>query len=112
MNSAVNAEKLNWVYFPRMQRDEVLCFQQGDLTMSCSGDDGSQASRITFPDLRQDHATFHGAFEDPTAPSGVPPRQSIEAGAFVFLPEEPAAPSRPRAPAFCTAAGRLGLTAS
>jgi hypothetical protein len=84
----VNFDKLRWVYFPKMQRDEVICFQQGDLTIhSCQS--GEEHPKITFPRGRQNHATFHGAFEDPTAPQNASPRQSIECAAFVFLPEEP-----------------------
>jgi hypothetical protein len=88
LNGNVDFDKLRWVYFPKMQRDEVICFQQGDLTMhSCQS--GQQQPKITFPFGRQNHATFHGAFEDPTAPRNASPRQSIECAAFVFLPEEP-----------------------
>jgi len=82
LNADVNDAKLRWVYFPNMNRDEVLCFQQGDLTLHSSGD-------ASFPEFRQHHATFHGAFEDPTASKDVAPRQSIESAAFIFLPEEP-----------------------
>jgi hypothetical protein len=85
----VDAAKLRWVYFPRMHRHEVLCFQQGDLTVH----GGVDTPTITFPDL-VDLATFHGAFEDPAAAADVAPRQSIEAGVFVFLPEEPETMSR------------------
>merc|ERR1711988_1541364 len=67
----VDAAKLRWVYFPRMQRDEVLCFQQGDLTVHASAS-GEQS--VSFPELRQDHATFHGAFHDPKASLHAPPR--------------------------------------
>lgn len=92
-NADVDAGKLRWVYFPHMQRDEILCFQQGDLTLHCSAS-GELHQHVSFPELRQNHATFHGAFEDPTAPSDAPPRQSIECAAFVFLPEEPDVPAR------------------
>jgi len=85
MKANVDVDKLRWVYFPRMHRDEILCFQQGDLTMH----NAEGQLSVTFPPLRQDHATFHGAFVDPTAPSNAPPRQSLETAAFVFLPEEP-----------------------
>jgi len=93
LNSDVDFAKLRWVYFPCMQRDEVLCFQQGDLTLhGPAGGDVQQ--RVSFPELRQDHATFHGAFYDPTAPSHAPARQSIECAAFGFLPQEPDTPAR------------------
>jgi len=87
LKSCVNADKLRWVYFPRMQRDEVICFQQGDMTIHTSLGDGVH-QRTTFPQLQPDHSTFHGAFEDPTAPVGTAPRQSVEVAAFVLLPEE------------------------
>jgi len=86
----IDAAKLRWVYFPCMQRDEVLCFQQGDLTVH----GGADVPTITFPNRTVDHATFHGAFEDPVAPANAPLRRSIEAGVFVFLPEEPETMSR------------------
>lgn len=86
----VDAAKLRWVYFPRMQRDEVLCFQQGDLTIH----GGIDAPTFKFPEHVVDHATFHGAFEDPGAPADAVPRRSFEAGVFVFLPEEPETMSR------------------
>ena len=57
-----------WFYFPLMQRDEVLVFKVFD-----SATDG----RARF--------TAHTSFEDPTTPSGAPPRQSIEARALVFF---------------------------
>jgi len=88
----VDTDKLAWVYFPAMHRDEVLCFQQGDLTMH--GARNGEQPPITFPMSRRDHATFHGAIEDPTAPVDAPPRQSIEVAAFVFLPEEQAVQSK------------------
>jgi len=92
-NDGVDFAKLRWVYFPSMRREEVLCFQQGDLTIH-GPESGDLEQRVSFPELRQDHATFHGAFHDPTAPAHAPPRQSIECAAFVFLPQEPDAPAR------------------
>jgi len=88
LSNSIEADKLNWVYFPQMQRNEMICFQQGDLTMHRPLDN-PHSVHIVFPESTRDHATFHGSFEDPTAPANAPPRQSIEAGAFVFLPEEP-----------------------
>merc|ERR1719350_518849 len=82
----IDVDKLRWVYFPSMKRDEIICFQQGDLTMH--GLPNGQ-SEVTFPEGRQNHATFHSAFEDPTAPQDAYPRQSIECAAFVLLPEVP-----------------------
>lgn len=57
-----------WFYFPLMRRDEALVFKVFD-----SATDG----RARF--------TAHTSFEDPTTPSGAPPRQSIEARALVFF---------------------------
>lgn len=88
LNPDIQVDKLRWVYFPHMHRDEILCFQQGDLTLHGHGAD-PRSPNVTFPGSRQDHATFHTAFDDPTAPSDAAPRQSIEAAAFVLLPEEP-----------------------
>lgn len=56
-----------WYYFPDMSADEVLLFKSYD-----SADDG----RARF--------TPHTAFDDPTCPSGSPPRQSIEARALLM----------------------------
>jgi len=92
LNSDVDEGSLNWVYFPHMQRDEIICFQQGDMTMH--GRIGDEPPKVIFPESRQDHSTFHGAFVDPSAPSDAPPRQSIEVAAYVFLPEEPLASSK------------------
>ncbi len=57
-----------WYYFPRMRRDEALVFKVYD-----SEKDG----RARF--------TPHTSFEDPAAPAGAAPRQSIEARAFAFF---------------------------
>jgi hypothetical protein len=92
-NDDIDFAKLRWVYFPCMRRDEVLCFQQGDLTIH-GAEGGDLEQRVSFPESRQNHAVFHGAFYDPTAPVHVPPRQSIECAAFVFLPQEPDVPAR------------------
>ncbi len=57
-----------WFYFPGMRRDEALfikCFE--------SATDGR--ARLSI----------HAAFEDPTAPSGAPPRESIEVRSFAFF---------------------------
>jgi len=57
-----------WIYFPRMRRDEALVFKVFD---------SAQDGRARF--------TPHTSFDDPTSPSGAPPRQSIEARALVFF---------------------------
>jgi hypothetical protein len=58
-----------WYYAPAMQRDEALLLKCYD-----SAQDGT--------------ARFapHGAFEDPTAPDDVLPRESIELRTLVFYP--------------------------
>ncbi|TWT05759.1 CmcJ/NvfI family oxidoreductase [Reyranella sp. CPCC 100927] len=58
-----------WFYYPQMRRDEVLFLKCYD-----SATDG----RARF--------TAHGAFDDPTAPSDAPPRESIEARTLVLFP--------------------------
>jgi hypothetical protein len=57
-----------WVYFPRMQRDEVVFIKCYD-----SATDG----RARF--------AAHSAFEDPTGPSRPLPRESIETRSLVFF---------------------------
>ncbi len=57
-----------WFYFPRMRREEAIVFKVYD-----SENDG----RARF--------TPHTSFDDPSTPSGAPPRQSIEARALVFF---------------------------
>ena len=56
-----------WYYFPRMNEDEALLFKTYD-----SMEDG----RARF--------TIHTSFDDPSAPSDAPVRQSIESRCFVF----------------------------
>ena len=58
-----------WFYVPEMQRDEALLLKCYD-----SETDG----RARFMP--------HTAFDDPTAPDGIPPRESIELRTFVFHP--------------------------
>ena len=65
-----NAAKHRWCYFPKMQMDEVLLFQQFETDTSLPG-----------------RMTFHTAFVDPTARPDVPKRQSIECSAFLFFRE-------------------------
>lgn len=57
-----------WYYFPEMHQDEALLIKTFD-----SETDG----RARF--------TIHTSFEDPTAPSDAPPRESIETRCFVFF---------------------------
>lgn len=59
-----------WYYVPEMQPDEALLLKCFD-----SETDG----RARFMP--------HTAFEDPTAPAGIPPRQSIELRTLVFSPK-------------------------
>jgi hypothetical protein len=56
-----------WHYFPAMQPDEVLLLKIFD-----SRSDGTAK------------LTAHTAFDDPSAPAGVPPRRSIELRTLVF----------------------------
>lgn len=58
-----------WYYYPKMQRNEALLFK---------GFDSDRSSRTRF--------TPHTAFNDPTAPADMLPRESIEIRALVFLP--------------------------
>ncbi|HZF33634.1 MAG TPA: CmcJ/NvfI family oxidoreductase, partial [Candidatus Angelobacter sp.] len=60
-----------WLYFPRQRADEAVLLKCYD-----SKEDG----RARFP--------AHSAFDDPTAPAGVPPRESIEVRTLVFFPPE------------------------
>ncbi len=59
-----------WLYFPRMERDEVLLLKCFD-----SADDG----RARF--------TAHTGVDDPASPAGAAPRESIEARTLVFFAE-------------------------
>lgn len=63
-----------WYYVPRMQRHEALLLKCYD-----SAEDG----RARF--------AAHSAFDDPTAPAGAPPRESIEVRTLAFFPAEPRA---------------------
>lgn len=57
-----------WYYFPRMEREEVVLLKCFD-----SLDDGTA------------RWTAHGAFEDPNAPEGATPRESIEIRTLLFF---------------------------
>ena len=57
-----------WYYFPRMRKDEALVFKVYD---------SSKDGRSRF--------SAHTSFEDPSSPSGAPPRESIEIRAFAFF---------------------------
>ena len=63
--------KHRWFYFPEMETNEVLLIK---------GFDSMEDGRARF--------TAHAAFEDPTAPSFAPARESIEARALVFYGPE------------------------
>jgi hypothetical protein len=58
-----------WYYFSEQQPDEVLLIRVHD-----SANDGR--ARLSF----------HTSFENPLAPAGAPPRESIEVRAMVFFP--------------------------
>jgi len=57
-----------WYYFPNMQRNEAMVFK-------------------CYDSLKDGRArwTAHCAFDDPTAPSNVPPRESIEMRTLAFF---------------------------
>ena len=57
-----------WFYFPNLQADEVLLIKTYD---------SAEAGPARF--------TIHTAFDDPTAPPGAAPRQSIESRSFAFF---------------------------
>lgn len=65
---ALHRPDQRWYYYPRMQPDEALVFKTFD-----SATDG----RTRF--------TLHSSFEDPSAPAGAPPRESIETRCLVFF---------------------------
>jgi hypothetical protein len=58
-----------WYYYPEMAQGEAIIFK---------GFDSDQGARARF--------TAHTAFDDPSAPSMVLPRESIEARALIFMP--------------------------
>jgi hypothetical protein len=60
-----------WFYYPRQRADEAVLLKCYD-----SKEDG----RARFP--------AHSAFDDPTAPAGAPPRESIEVRTLVFFPPD------------------------
>jgi hypothetical protein len=60
-----------WYYYPQMLRDEALLFK-------CFDSDEQAKARFTA----------HTAFDDPTAPSDMLLRESIEVRALVFFPAE------------------------
>lgn len=66
---ARHADRHQWYYFSKMQKNEVLLFKQWD--------SDSTASVRTC---------FHSAFKDPHAENTTPPRESIEVRAIVFFP--------------------------
>jgi hypothetical protein len=67
-NFAFNPDH-RWYYVPNMQADEVLIFKNFD-----SREDGTA------------RFTPHTAFDHPTSPPGVPPRESIETRVLAFFP--------------------------
>ncbi len=60
-----------WFYFSRMQADEAML-------LKCFDSDGGRA-----------RFTAHTAFDDPTAPAGAPPRESIEVRTLAFFAPAP-----------------------
>jgi hypothetical protein len=65
---AIHNQEQRWFIFPEMEMNEVLLFKVFD-----SATDG----RARF--------TIHTSFDDPTAATDAPPRQSIESRCFVFF---------------------------
>ena len=61
--------KHRWRYFPKMQMDDVLCFEQFDLDAALHG-----------------HVSFHVASADPTAMPDAPVGQSMECHVLPFVP--------------------------
>jgi len=60
-------DRHRWYYFPRMRPDEALVLKCFDTAPGIVG-----------------RCTAHSAFDDPHTPAEAPPRESIEARAFVF----------------------------
>lgn len=60
-------DRHRWFYFPRMRREEALVLKCFDTAQGIAG-----------------RCTAHSAFDDPNTPVNAPPRESIEARAFVF----------------------------
>jgi hypothetical protein len=60
-------QRHRWFYFPRMRPEEALLLKCFDSAENVIG-----------------RCTAHSAFDNPTTPPGAPPRESIEARAFVF----------------------------
>ena len=65
---ALQHPEQRWYYYPRMQPDEALVFKTFD-----SATDG----RTRF--------TLHSSFDDPSAPAGAAPRESLETRCLVFF---------------------------
>jgi len=65
---ALHHPEQRWYYYPRMQPDEALVFKTFD-----SATDG----RTRF--------TLHSSFDDPSAPAGAAPRESLETRCLVFF---------------------------
>jgi hypothetical protein len=61
-------DRHRWYYFPRMRPEEALVLKCFDTAHGIAG-----------------RCTAHSAFDDPNTPSDAPPRESIEARAFVFF---------------------------
>ena len=59
-----------WYYYPEMAQSEAIIFK---------GYDSDLGAKARF--------TAHTAFDDPSAPAVVLPRESIEASALIFMPE-------------------------
>jgi len=71
MQQAVFDPAHRWFWFPKMDRHEALVFKTYD-----SASDG-RASR-----------SLHSAFANPDAPSGAPPRESLDTRVFAFFDDQ------------------------
>lgn len=63
-----NASKHLWFYFPDLTREEMILHKQFDSDTT-----------------KQGRMVFHTSVPDPTAPTNIPPRNSIEVRAFCFF---------------------------
>lgn len=68
VQQVIRNDQHRWYYFPLMQASEALLIKTFD---------SAQDGRARF--------SVHTAFEDPGAPAGASPRESIETRAFLFF---------------------------
>jgi len=68
--NAANHSRHRWYYSPHMVKSEILVFQQWD-----------SVATVQFG-----RSCFHTAIKDPSAPRGIPARESVEVRAIAFSP--------------------------